>query len=160
MTGSERTFFASIRGRHDALGRGEGNAASGTIVGVSSVREAAASEAEAGTRHAGIVGMTAATRRGRAGDVRASSSTNSADAYIMEACLGHHRERVQKRKEAEATEGRSPAATAAQRLAAIRQRVANRHNGSRQGTEAANSSCLERREDAGARAGSSKSIED
>ncbi len=151
---------APIRGRHVAPGRDEGDAASGRNEGLRIIHDAAASGAEASTKHAGTVGLVAAARKGRTGDVRASSSTNSANAYIMEAYLGHHRERVQKRKEAEVMEGRSPAATAAQRLAAIRCRVANRQTGNRQSMDAANSSCLRRGDTADAGAGSTKSTED
>ncbi len=60
-----------------------------------------------------------------------SSSAREADEYVMHAYLGHHYERVRKRKQIEMAEGRPPAETASQRLAALRCRVAIRLNASR-----------------------------
>ncbi len=122
---------APIRGRRQSPGRGAG---------------AAASEERGGARHAGdaVAAGEAVLGRGsetagrainggqhRRAAARLTSSAREADDYVMSAYLGHHSERVRKRKQFEMAGGAPPAETASQRLAALRSRVAIRLNASR-----------------------------
>lgn len=79
----------------------------------------------------GAADQPASGGRHRRAAPRPSSSSREAEEYVMRAYLGHHAERVRKRKQSELAEGKPPADTASQRLAALRSRVAIRLSASR-----------------------------
>ncbi len=112
---------AEIRGRPPTPGRGghEAGAARSAVV------DCTRSETNTGGRSKTSAGGSAA------GDDRASgrggaTEARSADTYIMDAYLEHHRERVKRRQEIDQIEGRHPTASAAERMAALRRRVTAR----------------------------------
>ncbi len=104
---------AAIRGRRQSPGRGSRDAAAGVNSGIMDASDGAAAGQQ---------------RRAAA---RPASSARDANEYVMHAYLDRHSDRVRKRKQLEAAEGRPPAETASQRLAALRSRVAIRLNASR-----------------------------
>ncbi len=111
----------AIRGRLPTPGRGGQGAETTQGIGDDATRSGA-NIAEGVEAPAG----EAAADNTRGGGRRGASSTKGADAYIMDAYLERHRDRVKRRLEMDRLDGNQPAATAAERMAALRRRIAER----------------------------------
>ncbi len=79
------------------------------------------------SRDAPATGAAAAGAR-RRDNGRSGGGASAADAYVLNAYLARHGERVHKRKQEQRRDGPLPGLTAMERMAALRRRVADRQN--------------------------------
>ncbi len=133
---SARAPDARIRGRAHTPGREEEDAALGTSGGSKSILDEAPGGVEAHTSPGGTEAGASSASAGRNSGTRAKAASSAAEAYVMEAYLGRHMERVRRKRAAEEVGGGPSTPTAAQRMEAIRRRVAERQAGDRRNRDA------------------------
>ncbi len=119
--GSSGAQGVAIRGRPPTPGRGGQDAEAARGIG-DNVTRSGADAAEGVEAPAGEVAADNARGGGRSG----AAAAKGANAYIMDAYLERHRERVKRRQEMDRLDGHQSAATAAERMAALRRRIAER----------------------------------
>ncbi len=116
---------AAIKGRPPTPGR-EGRVASGD--GQDTLGGSCGAPSGGGVGEVRDAHATTCSARG--GSRRGDAATRSARTYLMEAYFESHRARVQKRREADSHAGAPSAATASERLAALRRRIQEKRSAS------------------------------